>query len=104
MPYIPQKDRQLYENDINQLVDKLVKVFSDEPTKISTQRAGHLNYILTTTLLRFYRKLTKKLGISIRYSDYNEIIGMLESAKLEMYRRQVATYEDQKIKSEGDVE
>lgn len=104
MPYIKKEDRLLYEQEINDLVYKLVAVFSDEPTRISHERAGHLNYIFTVTLIRFYKLLSKRLGIKIRYSDYNEIIGTLECIKQEFYRRQVAPYEESKIKIEGDVE
>ena len=38
------------------------------------------------------------------YEDYRNFIGELESAKLEIYRRLVAPYEDKKIKENGDVE
>jgi len=37
------------------------------------------------------------------YSDYNALVGVLECAKLEFYRRAVAAYEDKKIKENGDV-
>lgn len=37
------------------------------------------------------------------YQHYNEVIGVLECAKLEMYRRCVAGYEDMKINVNGDV-
>lgn len=105
MPYIKQEDRKLYDKEINQLVDKLVEVFATEPTKIRSNRAGHLNYIITVLIKRFYTKLDSKLGkLGLRYADYNEILGLLECAKLEFYRRQIAIYEDKKIKSEGDVD
>ena len=55
---------------------------------------GKLNYMLF--------KLAK---ISCRnYKDYRNFIGELEAAKLEIYRRQIAPYEDKKIKENGDVE
>lgn len=31
------------------------------------------------------------------------MVGALESAKLELYRRKVSPYEDQKIEANGDV-
>ena len=37
------------------------------------------------------------------YSVMNEIVGALECAKLEMYRRIYAPYEDEKIEANGDV-
>lgn len=104
MPYISQKDRELYNNEINVLVDRLVDVFSNNPEKIPFERAGHLNYILTVLLKRFYYKLATKLGTKIRYSDYNEIDGMLGCCQKEFYRRYTSSYEEEKIKLSGDVD
>lgn len=105
MPYIPKPDRTLYDAHIDALVDALITNFSQNPTTIPTNRAGHLNYILSSLVSRFYRGLTAKLSVnsSLRYGDYNEIIGFLECMKLELYRRLVANYEDKKIIENGDV-
>mgnify|MGYP000959048219 CR=1 FL=1 len=59
-----------------------------------TITAGDLNFLITTICLA--------TGPS-SYADYNELIGMLECCKLELYRRAVAPYEDKKIKENGDV-
>jgi hypothetical protein len=37
------------------------------------------------------------------YANINEVIGVLECAKLEIYRRVAAPYEDEKIDQNGDV-
>jgi hypothetical protein len=37
------------------------------------------------------------------YENYDMLIGALECAKLELYRRKVAIYEDKKIQENGDV-
>ena len=37
------------------------------------------------------------------YSSYADIIGTLECAKLELYRRWVAAYEDKAIARHGDI-
>jgi len=37
------------------------------------------------------------------YQTINDIIGALEGAKMEFYRRVVVPYEDKKIKDNGDV-
>jgi len=37
------------------------------------------------------------------YQHFNDCIGALEGCKLEMYRRQIANYEDKKIEDNGDV-
>ncbi len=105
MPYIRQEDRKLYDLEIKNLVNKLINIFSSEPTKIHKNRAGHMNYIMTKLIYEFYTELQKKLlgTEQLNYSDFNEIIGFLECCKQEVYRRAVAPYEDSKIKSNGDV-
>jgi hypothetical protein len=61
------------------------------------QNAGELNYIITR-LLRLY---VEHRGES--YQTFNDIMGALEGAKAEFYRRVVAPYEDVKIQENGDV-
>jgi hypothetical protein len=39
----------------------------------------------------------------LRYAHLNEVIGAIECAKLELYRRVAAPYEDLKISEAGDV-
>lgn len=68
-----------------------------ELTDVSPSSSGDLNYMLTK-LCDDYIQLN---GNS--YMIYNEIIGALECAKLELYRRIVAPYEDTKIEQNGDV-
>jgi len=60
---------------------------------------GELNYIITKKVDSY---LTRK---GVNYANLNEIIGVLECAKLEFYRRIVANYEDSKIENieNGDV-
>ena len=57
---------------------------------------GDLNYIITTACLGF-------VGAAPSYARFNEAIGALECAKLELYRRMVAPYEDRKANENGDV-
>ncbi len=59
--------------------------------------AGELNYLITDLLTGY---LANK-GES--YQTYNDIMGALEGAKLEIYRRKIAPYENKKIKKNGDV-
>lgn len=61
---------------------------------------GELNYVLTELALR-YINLRSHSGPS--YAAINDAIGALECAKLELYRRLAAPYEDLKIKENGDV-
>jgi len=58
---------------------------------------GELNYRFTDLCKRY---LFDK-GES--YQTYNDIVGALECAKLEIYRRKISFYEDTKITENGDV-
>lgn len=59
--------------------------------------AGELNFVFTEKIVEY---LTDH-GTS--YQTINDIIGVLENCKLELYRRVIAPYEDEKIKKNGDV-
>ena len=91
MPYIKREDRQQYENLIAELATQ-IKAQSQQPGT----RAGQMNYVVTKLILAVY-------GDALRYNDHNEVVGFLECAKQEFYRRATAPYEDSKIKSDGDV-
>ena len=77
MPYIPKGERKL----------ALTSPFT----------SGQLNYAITTTVDRFL----DQEGVS--YASLNAAIGVLECAKLELYRRVAAPYEDIKCAENGDV-
>lgn len=57
---------------------------------------GELNYCLT-------RLMTEYCHSVLGYGDINDVIGAIECAKLEFYRRMAVPYEDQKIIENGDV-
>ena len=59
---------------------------------------GELNYAVT----RLVDAYVSTRG-GLRYAHLNEAIGVLECAKLELYRRVVAPYEDDKMAGAGDV-
>ena len=82
MPYIKKDDRALFQSGLDFLTDYI-------------RSPGEANYVITKMLLEAFDPES--------YSDFNEIIGILECCKLEFYRRAVATYEDAKIKENGDV-
>ena len=67
-------------------------VYGDSPTN-----PGDLNYIITTILRQYIRNK------SISYSSINEAIGVLECAKMELYRRIAVPYEEGKMEENGDV-
>jgi hypothetical protein len=58
---------------------------------------GELNYKITTLITYYLNQKGKN------YSNYNEVVGVLECAKLELYRRLIANYENKKSKDNGDV-
>lgn len=57
---------------------------------------GELNYAICC-LVNGY------LGKNPNYQRYNDAIGALECAKLEIYRRRVVPYENMKRERNGDV-
>jgi hypothetical protein len=59
--------------------------------------AGELNYKITQLCLSYLTVW----GIS--YTRINDVIGALDAAKMEFYRRVVVPYEDVKIEMNGDV-
>ncbi len=58
---------------------------------------GDLNYCITVLVHEYL----KAHGVS--YTVMNDCIGVLDSAKMEFYRRIVVPYEDKKIKENGDI-
>jgi len=59
--------------------------------------AGDLNYHLTMKCLEYLKVK------GLKYQTINDIVGALEGAKQEFYRRVAAPYEDTKIQENGDV-
>lgn len=80
MPYIPNERRKA--------------LFSDSKTDYNSDisSSGELNFMLTDMILSYLRDKGKC------YKTINDIIGALEGAKLEFYRRVVVPYEDKKKK------
>ena len=78
MPYIKQKRREALTDDF-------------------MMNAGELNYTLTM-ICKFY---IDKHGL--KYQHINDVLGALEGAKLEFYRRVAVPYENTKIAENGDV-
>lgn len=84
MPYIAQDKRKELDEFLNNVVDQQLSV-------------GELNYVITKLLLSFVNRN------GLRYGICNSLLGVLECAKLELYRRLVGPYEDAKISENGDV-
>lgn len=62
------------------------------------ENAGELNY----TISRIVDNYLLQKG-EIRYEYLNEVMGALECAKLEIYRRMIVPYEDTKLAESGDI-
>jgi hypothetical protein len=82
MPYIIPESR------------KHIDPFIDPLCKCGWDTAGDLNYIITRIALS---------RTPCRYSEMNEIIGALECAKQEIYRRCVADLENWARDKHGDL-
>lgn len=78
MPYIKQEQR-------------------DELKYRTPINCGELNYEITQLIKEYIIRKGEC------YQTYNDIIGALEGAKLELYRRKTAPYEFDKIVENGDV-
>jgi len=89
MPYIPQDERTDIECMLTSLKAQL-GISDDLPV-------GKLNYIISTLISH----LIEIHGTS--YTIGNNLIGVLECAKQELYRRILSPYEDMKIELNGDV-
>lgn len=87
MPYIAQERRRRYEEAIAALGAAI-----DVETP-----GGDINYIITRLLIGWMRKR----GLS--YAVLADAVGVMETAKLELYRRVAGPYEDRKIEENGDV-
>lgn len=88
MPYIVQERRQ--ELDL-----KLKELFNENLT------VGELNYVISRILKNLVEQ--KKHIKQFSYQFCNDIIGVLECAKIEFYTRVVTPYEDLKRKENGDL-
>lgn len=83
MPYITPDAR----HSIDQAVGFLNKL----------QTEGEVNYTITQIVDRFLS------AHGLNYKNVNAMVGALECAKLELYRRIAAPYEDEKIVQNGDA-
>ena len=89
MPYINTASREALSPELEPLIELI--------RNGGLWKAGDLNYIITRLAMAYMAQRQS-------YARYNDVIGALECAKLELYRRRIAPYEDGKIKINGDVE
>ena len=68
---------------------------------------NHLCHAITTGELNYQFSMLAKGYIKHHGKDYkamNDVIGAMEAAKLEFYRRVVVPYEEKKMAENGDLE
>lgn len=75
---------------------KTIKEFLYKNATIMLKK-GSLNYLIC----RLWKLQTASNGVS--YDEARKFIGELECAKMEIYRRWVAPYEDKKREENGDI-
>ena len=83
MPYLKQEDK-----------DRLTLSYKPRG---SPQNPGELNYLFTVIIDRYL------LEHGLNYQHINDIVGALDGAKAEFYRKVAAPYEEEKIQNNGDV-
>jgi uncharacterized protein DUF6899 len=86
MPYITQENRKRFQAVIEALLEDHLTITE-----------GDLNYLITRCVKTYLNSRP------ISYQHYNAAIGVLECAKLELYRHRIADYEDLKCFENGDV-
>jgi len=89
MPYILKPDRLKFNDILEVLESKIPEI----------KNAGELNYLITKICLTYLKQK------GLKYQNINEIVGVLECAKQEFYRRIATPYENEKIANpeNGDV-
>ncbi|MEM4247447.1 MAG: hypothetical protein QXR48_02870 [Candidatus Woesearchaeota archaeon] len=86
MPYV--------KKDVRKFIDPALKPALEV---IGKSEIGDVNYVITRILWKYLQEK------GINYSNLNNVVGVLECAKLELYRRVVAPYEEKKKKMNGEV-
>jgi len=93
MPYVTQDSRKCIDSQLHDLIEEARLVFEPDEMK------GVANYLVTRLVLGLL-----KPEDGWRYSSLADVVGTLEAAKLEVYRRLVAPYEDGAIDKNGDLD
>ncbi len=89
MPYIKKEDRKQYDDHVGRLAEHLLD------TEDQMDRAGHVNYVITTLLLAAFPNR--------KYATMALVDGVITDIGREYYRRRAAPYENEKIEENGDV-
>ena len=68
-----------------------------DATKKCPETEGELNWAITMLCQDYFGRK------GLNYATINAVVGVLECAKLEIYRRLAANYENKKAEENGDV-
>ena len=91
MPYIVREKREVLDPIIEDLINALRGLQSDDPTD---NAQSNISYVISQVLDRMY---------VADYQEINNALGMLFASALEYYRRVGAPYENQKAFENDDV-
>ncbi len=89
-PYIIQERRQ----ELYPLISKVAGEIQAAVESGIGKRGGEVNFVICSLVDMLYDR---------NYTELSAAIGDVECAKLEVYRRLLSNYEDQKIIEHGDV-
>ncbi len=92
MTYIIDDKRRVIDPALYGVVDALRQLECDYP---EGSFEANINYVVTRLLVLAYGKTS--------YDDINDVVGALECAKLEFYRRKAGPFSDQEAFVNGDV-
>lgn len=84
MPYIKKEDRKVFDECLYELSNTI-------------DNEGELNYCISTILHLYLERE------GVRYAQINKLIGVLECAKMELYRQIAGPYESAKFIENGDI-
>ena len=98
MPYIPQNERDnidaAFEREMSDTWYSEARCRWD--LVAATMSPGQLNYLITRFIKAYY-------DYSPNYQRANDVLGVLDAAAREYYRRVVVPYEEKKCSVNGDV-
>jgi hypothetical protein len=93
MPYIKQEDREI----VDQILVPFLTSLTSHERFVNEVPVGWYNYIISRIVHQFL------IVHGLKYDNINAMIGVLECAKLELYRIIASPYEDTKILENGYI-
>jgi hypothetical protein len=93
MPYVTTNNKTVIDPALQEIITMIERSEEDGFHEID---CGNLNYILTRIIMAYWKK-------GGRYKHINDIVGAMDCATKEFYRRVAVPYEKKKAKQNGDV-